>query len=127
MESPGRESAAATSKLFSYGTLQQEAVQLDNFGRCLDGKPDALVGYKLAMIRIEDEHFVVLSGAEYHRTVQHTGLASDLVEGTVLSVTRQELEQADAYEPDGYERTLVQLRSGASAWVYANTGQGQGP
>ena len=110
-------------QLFSYGTLQTESVQLSTFGRRLSGSRDALVGYCLRMIKIEDQDFVVTSGAEYHRTLAFTGSASDLVEGTVFSVTQQELEQADAYEPDGYERIRVKLRSGTEAWMYLNTNQ----
>ncbi len=110
-------------RLFSYGTLQTESVQLSTFGRRLSGSRDALVGYCLRMIKIEDQDFVVASGAKYHRTLEFTGSASDLVEGTVFSVTQQELEQADAYEPDGYERIRVKLRSGTEAWMYLNTNQ----
>ena len=107
-----------TERLFSYGTLQTESVQLSTFGRRLDGNPDTLIGYCLQMIQITDQKFVATSGAEYHRNLEFTGNTSDLVEGTVLAVTEQELEQADAYEPDGYERVRVELRSGTEAWVY---------
>src|SRR4051812_30524599 len=91
-------------RLFSYGTLQTEPIQLSTFGRRLDGRADALIGYRLQMIQILDQEFVVTSGAEYHRNLEFTGSSSDVVEGTVLAVTERELEQADAYEPDGYER-----------------------
>jgi len=117
-----------TERLFSYGTLQTEAVQLSTFGRKLSGSPDALVGYRLRMIKIEDQDFVATSGAEYHRNLEFTGSASDLVEGTVFSVTHQELEQADAYEPDGYKRVRATLHSGIEAWVYqliSNTQPGE--
>ncbi|HSE17960.1 MAG TPA: gamma-glutamylcyclotransferase family protein [Pyrinomonadaceae bacterium] len=107
-----------TERLFSYGTLQTEPVQLSTFGRRLTGTPDALVGYRLQMIQITDQEFVITSGAEYHRNLEFTGNASDIIEGTALSVTHQDLEQADAYEPDGYERVQVRLRSGTEAWVY---------
>ena len=113
-------SETETERLFSYGTLQTEPVQISTFGRKLTGHPDALVGYRLQMIQITDQDFVATSGAEYHRNLEFTGNASDLVEGTVLSVTQQQLEQADAYEPDGYERVRVKLRSGTEAWVYLN-------
>ena len=106
--------------LFTYGTLQTEEVQLSTFGRRLDGHADALPAYVLKSIEIEDEDFVAKSGTKIHRNLQFTGKPSDFVEGTVYSVTQQELEQADAYEPDGYRRVLVQLRSGARAWVYMN-------
>ena len=107
-----------TERLFAYGTLQTEPVQLSTFGRRLNGNPDALVGYRLRMIQITDQEFVATSGAEYHRNLEFTGSDSDFVEGTVFSVTQQELEQADAYEPDGYARIRVKMRSGAEAWVY---------
>jgi hypothetical protein len=104
--------------LFAYGTLQTEAVQLSVFGRRLDGKADALVRYRLKMVRIEDEEFVNASGTADHRNLEFSGDPSDFVEGTAFNVTRSELEQADAYEPAGYTRVLAQLRSGRNAWVY---------
>jgi gamma-glutamylcyclotransferase (GGCT)/AIG2-like uncharacterized protein YtfP len=107
-----------TERLFSYGTLQTESVQLSTFHRTLEGSPDALVGYRLQMIQITDQEFVTTSGAEYHRNLEFTANTSDLVEGTVFSVTQDELEQADAYEPDGYKRVRVKLQSGTEAWVY---------
>jgi gamma-glutamylcyclotransferase (GGCT)/AIG2-like uncharacterized protein YtfP len=91
--------------LFAYGTLQQEAVQLATFGRQLEGKPDALPGYDVGMFQV-------------HRNLQFTGNPNDLVEGTVFTITQSDLEKADAYEPDGYKRKLVQLKSGLKAWVY---------
>ena len=115
---PGNEKPES---LFAYGTLQQEAVQRSTFGRSLEGQPDALTGYTLTMIPIEDQKFVATSGAIHHRNLEFTGLASDFVDGTVFRVSRKELEQADAYEPEGYERARVQLRSGIDAWVYLNT------
>jgi gamma-glutamylcyclotransferase (GGCT)/AIG2-like uncharacterized protein YtfP len=107
-----------TENLFSYGTLQTEAVQLATFGRRLEAKPDTLAEYSLTMIRIEDQNFVAMSGTAYHRNIQFTGVSSDRVEGAVFTVTRKELEQADAYEPADYKRRLVQLMSGINAWVY---------
>ena len=99
-----------TENLFAYGTLQSQAVQLSLFGRRLDGKPDALPGFRVQRLRI---------GGRDHRNLAFTGDAFDSVEGMVLTVTKSELEQADTYEPAGYKRTLVQLRSGLNAWVYS--------
>ena len=110
-----------TEYLFSYGTLQSEAVQLSTFGRKLEGRPDALPSYSLVMIEIEDQDFVVASGTAHHRHLRFTGYRSDIVEGTVLSLTAAELRLSDSYEPTGYERIQVQLRSGSTAWVYINS------
>ena len=104
--------------LFSYGTLQIEAVQLATFGRRLDGAEDALVGYRVKIIRVEDLNFVAASGTEAHRNLEFTGDPADYVEGTVYKVTQSELEQADAYEPASYKRMLVQSRAGLNVWVY---------
>ena len=104
--------------LFSYGTLQSETVQLATFGRRLDGQPDALPGYTLEMIEIEDQDFVATSGTAHHRNLRFTGVTSDIVEGTRIALTKSELDLADSYEPSNYERIQVQLRSGATAWVY---------
>lgn len=109
-----------TENLFTYGTLQLEEVQFDTFGRRLEGRPDVLIGYRLVMITIGDEDFIAKSGSAEHRNLQFTGDESDFVDGTVFSLTTEELEKSDAYEPDGYERMLVKLESGTNAWIYHN-------
>ena len=80
----------------------------------------SLSGYRLTMIQTQDQNFAATSGSAHHRSLQFTGVASDLVEGTVFQVTKKELEHADAYEPEDYKRVLVRLKSGIDAWVYLN-------
>ncbi|HEX5874694.1 MAG TPA: gamma-glutamylcyclotransferase family protein [Pyrinomonadaceae bacterium] len=109
-----------SENLFSYGTLQMEPVQLAAFGRKLTGQPDALIGYQLESIATNDHEFEIKSGATQHRNLRYTGVASDLVEGTVFQLTKAELKQADTYEPWDYQRVQVELKSGATAWVYLN-------
>ena len=109
-----------TENLFSYGTLRNEEVQLATFGRILKGHSDTLVGYVLKMVQVQDPSFVAKNGA-HHRNLQFTGIASDGVQGVAFAVSRAELEQADAYEPDDYQRVSVQLKSGLDAWVYLQT------
>ena len=111
----------AKENLFSYGTLQNEDVQLATFGRRLEGQPDVLTGHRLAMIETQDQNFVAMSGATHHRSLQFTGNASDSVAGTIFTVTEEELARADAYEPTDYERVRIQMKSGLSAWVYLST------
>ena len=109
--------------LFTYGTLQLEEVQLATFGRKLEGQPDVLIGYRLVRITIGDENFVAKSGSAEQRNLQFTGNDTDFVEGSVFSLTREELEKSDSYEPQGYERVLVQLESGTNAWIYLDRHQ----
>ena len=105
-------------KLFSYGTLQYEAVQLSTFGRLLEGSVDRLPGYKIVPLLIKDETVIALSGEETHKIVVPSDQPGDSVPGMVFEVTEEELRQADAYEVDDYERQLLTMASGIKAWVY---------
>jgi len=105
--------------LFSYGTLQQEAVQLSIFGRQLTGHPDELVGFEQALLKIEDPEFVAASGKSHHAIVRFTGRSDSRVPGVAFEVSDSELANADAYEPAGYTRIAATLASGKQAWVYA--------
>ena len=67
--------------LFSYGTLQLREVQLANYGRELQGSPDALIGYRLAVVPDRDPNAVRISGAKTHYIVQPTGDPADRVPG----------------------------------------------
>lgn len=104
--------------LFSYGTLQQEAVQLANFGRRLEGEADAIAGYRVDSIVIDDPTVVGLSGAEVHKILVATGNPADQIDGMVLRISEAELAAADAYETSDYVRVEAPLRSGRRAWVY---------
>lgn len=104
--------------LFSYGTLQQQEVQLSTFGRKLTGAPDSLEGFLIAKVRIEDPEVVATSGKEFHPIARKTGVFYHRVPGTVFEVTEDELKQSDAYEVDAYKRVETVLASGKSAWVY---------
>lgn len=104
--------------LFSYGTLQQEEVQLSTFGRKLTGAPDSLVGFVIAEVRIKDQEVVATSGKEFHPIARKTGAFNHRVPGTVFEVTEEELMHSDAYEVDAYKREETVLASGKSAWVY---------
>ncbi len=106
--------------LFSYGTLQQEEVQRATFGRPLTGRPDALAGFEQALVRIEDARVVATSGKTHHPIVRASADPASRVAGTVFEVTDEELLRADAYEVAAYQRTQVQLASGARAFVYVD-------
>jgi len=109
---------ASTESLFSYGTLQQADVQQATFGRLLEGRADALVGYHRSLVKIEDPQVVATSGEAYHPIVEASGDPHDRVEGTVFAITAEELAHADAYEVDAYRRVRATLASGRTAWVY---------
>ena len=108
-------------RLFSYGTLQLERVQLSTFGRLLNGTPDAMVGYRLEPVEITDPEVIAISGTNLHTNLVLSDDPADAVEGTVFEITTAELAAADDYEVDGYKRVSVRLRSGHEAFVYIAT------
>jgi hypothetical protein len=104
--------------LFSYGTLRQPAVQRATYGRLLEGRPDALTGYRLAPLAISSEAVVRLSGKAVHEIARRTGRPGDRIEGVVFRLTAAELEATDGYEVDAYARREVALESGLVAFAY---------
>jgi hypothetical protein len=108
----------ATVLLFSYGTLQDRAVQLANFGRELSGSSDSLAGYVTALIPIRDPAVISTSGKSYHRIAERSRNVADEVPGMVFKITPGELDAADRYEVSEYTRVQVTLKSGLQAWAY---------
>lgn len=94
--------------LFSYGTLQQDDVQLKTVGRLLGAHPDELPEFELSRNR---------DGR--HANVTFNGRSDSRVGGAVLEITDAELGAVDEYERvDGYARIVVTLGSGKQAWVF---------
>lgn len=96
---------------------------MELFGRTLQGLADLLRGYKTATIEIRDESFLSKGEEKYQQTLIATTDKNDIIKGTVLEITAEELLLADTYEPDNYKRIKVVLDSGKEAWIYiASTG-----
>lgn len=110
----------ASVYLFSYGTLQDKAVQIANFGRELTGSPDAMLGYEQAWVQITDPQVLATSGKTHHPILRPGSEASEPIPGTVFQITAQELVAADSYEVADYKRVSVALASGIEAWVYVS-------
>lgn len=95
--------------LFSYGTLQKEQVQIETFGRKLEGTKDLLAGYRLDFVEITDPEVLRKSGQKHHPILQFSGNSSDSVAGVLFELTEQEILQADAYEVADYKRVEATL------------------
>ncbi len=104
--------------LFSYGTLQQEDVQLATFGRLLEGRADALPGYATVPLEITDPDVIATSGKKFHTMARPSCNPADEVSGVVFRITPAELAAADTYEVSDYKRIAVRLKSGMEAFVY---------
>ena len=104
--------------LFSYGTLQKEQVQIETFGRILQGEKDILTGYKLEMLEITDPEVLRKSNQKYHPILEFSGNTEDEVEGVLFEVTDEEILQADKYEVDDYKRIETVFKSGKKGFIY---------
>jgi gamma-glutamylcyclotransferase (GGCT)/AIG2-like uncharacterized protein YtfP len=111
-------------RLFSYGTLQQEEVQLATFGRKLEGEKDLLVGYEPSLVKITNAEVAARLKKSHHDNVKKTEDDWSNVQGTVFEVTEAELGLADTFEAQfDYKRLNVPLASGNEAWVYVHKEQ----
>ena len=110
-------------RLFSYGTLQHEEVQVSTFGRKLAGEKDLITGYEPSLLKIPDPGLAAKLGRSHHDNISPTGDDWSNVQGTVFEVTEAELAMADIFEAQfEYKRVNVTLASGNDAWVYLYPG-----
>jgi gamma-glutamylcyclotransferase (GGCT)/AIG2-like uncharacterized protein YtfP len=105
-------------RLFSYGTLRQPEVQQANYGRRLEGSPDALTGYRLDPLEITDPEVVRISGKAVHLIARRSGDPADRIDGIVFELSEAELAATDRYEVDAYARVEAELASGRRAFIY---------
>ncbi|TRX38290.1 gamma-glutamylcyclotransferase family protein [Flavobacterium restrictum] len=101
-------------KLFTYGTLQNEDIQENIFGRILQGTPETLIGYVLNEIQIEEEF-----GITHYPIIVETNDPNDTISGILYEITSNDLRQADLYEGLHYKRIEVHLQSNDIVWVYS--------
>lgn len=107
--------------LFSYGTLQLESVQLENYGRLLKGEREKLFGYTIEKLKITDLFVIEKSKLEFHPIAIKSYNQSDFIEGTIFEITETELLETDKYEVAQYSRILETFASGKKAWIYIGT------
>lgn len=107
--------------LFSYGSLQEEKVQLATLGRLLQGERDELPGFAQSKVRIEDPRFAAAAGKTHHANVTFNGRRDACVSGMAFEVSDEELAAVDRYEEAAaYKRIAAVLASGRRAWVYVH-------
>ena len=104
--------------LFSYGTLQLEKVQLENYGRILKGERDKLTSYKIENLQITDLTVLSKSQLEYHPIAVKSENKNDFIRGVLFEITESELAETDKYEVSQYQRIVETFESGKEAWVY---------
>ncbi|MBS1517869.1 MAG: gamma-glutamylcyclotransferase [Bacteroidetes bacterium] len=105
--------------LFTYGTLQDETVQQELFGRKLTGAKDILSGYKIFPFEITDKEFLFRCEDKIQMTAVPSEDLSDYIEGSVFEISDEELQMAEKYEPSEYMCFEAVLDSGKTARIFA--------
>ena len=90
--------------LFSYGTLQEDHIQLMLFGQILNTQVDSLSGY----VTLNDFF-------GYPRLVE---FERGIVYGKVLEIDETEIPLVDRYESEAYERKEIETDKGRKVYVY---------
>jgi gamma-glutamylcyclotransferase (GGCT)/AIG2-like uncharacterized protein YtfP len=109
--------------IFSYGSLQEQAVQLSVYGRVLRAEPDELLNCVREQIAVPPRHKAAAAGVTHYANVVFTPGSGSRVAGKVLELTETELALTDGYEQDAeYVRVIARLASGRRAWVYVSSG-----
>jgi hypothetical protein len=106
--------------LFSYGTLQKEAVQLEVVGRVLPGFADRLPFFDQSLLEVVDGGLAAAGQTVRYPLARYSGRHTDVVQGTAYPVTRADLRRTDEYEGAAYKRVASVLGSGVCAWVYVD-------
>ena len=92
--------------VFSYGTLQDPLIQIELFGRQLQGVTANLQG------------FLKKENAVFKRYPSIVLSNYDRVDGVIFEMTDQELKICDAYETNAYKRKLHDFENHKGVWVY---------
>jgi gamma-glutamylcyclotransferase (GGCT)/AIG2-like uncharacterized protein YtfP len=104
--------------LFSYGTLQLKKVQIESFGRKLNGTKERLKSFKIEQLKITDPLVLLKSEKEFHPIAIPTNDEKDEINGTLYKISLQELKKADDYEVSDYVRIKATFESGKKGWIY---------
>lgn len=93
--------------LFSYGTLQEDHIQLMLFGEVLQTQVDSIEGY----VTLND-YFGYPRIVEFERGI---------VYGKVLEIDEVDFPIVDRYESGAYEKKIVETSKGRQVYVYFPT------
>lgn len=100
-------------RLFSYGTLAQVQVQRATFGRELDMRPDAVLGFELPVLQVTDRDVIGLGGRDRHPILRTSDSSQAAVGDMTLTLTDEELAAAEKHEVADYVRVLAPLAPAA--------------
>lgn len=105
-------------RLFLYGSWLQSNMQIEVFGRVLQGVDDTLIGYKLEHLK----HTVKSTNGNDHETCFSVAIKStvnsDRLDGKIFEITTEELYLTNKGGLEDCARVTLPLESGIRAWVY---------
>lgn len=104
--------------LFSYGTQQLPKVQLENYGRTLEGTAETVTGYRLAQLQITSASVLAKSQQNVHPIAVKSKNTNNRILGRCYTITAAELAATDRYEVQDYIRVQERTLNGKKVWLY---------
>lgn len=97
-------------KIFSYGTLWKEDIQISTFGRTFDVDPDMdyISGWDIIRIKMD--------GVYYNVAVE--GDVSCVVMGAIVNIPDDLIDLVDKYEGREYKRINIKTLTGTDSQIY---------
>ena len=97
-------------KIFSYGTLWDENIQLEHFGQKFDVDPDIdyMSGWDIIKVKMYGEYFKVAV----------VGDNSSVVMGAIVNIPDELIDKVDEYEGNEYKRISVKTMTGNDCQMY---------
>lgn len=107
--------------LFSYDTLRSQDLQIQHYGRKLEGIDGALSGYTLKDSTINDVSMTEHSHTTTPQIAIKSKEKSDTLKGMVFEITGEELVETDKMAAPNSNRILATTDAGVEVWVYVES------
>lgn len=104
--------------LFTYSTLLSEKVQIDFFGKVLNGINDVVKGYKLGVFQIINPEAISVSENDCHPIATPSKNPNDEVSGAVYEIPEEKLKIIEQCISEDCFKTKVVTESGTQCWMY---------
>lgn len=107
--------------LFSYDTLRSQDLQLQHYGRKLEGIEDTLSGYTLKDSTVNGVSMNRNSNTNSPQIAIKSQEKNGKIEGMVFEMTGEELVEADKMAAPNSIRILATTDAGVEVWVYVES------
>lgn len=96
--------------LFSYGTLTDKKIQIDEFNMTflVEDELEEISGFDMSQIEIDGIYYNILLTSNNQKTIS----------GKIVYIPEEVINQVDNYEGESYKRITTKTKSGRNCQVY---------